>query len=184
MNSNDIRPGMAIRLDGRMWVVTQYTHVTPGNLRACVQIKIRDIEKGTIIEKRLRSGETVEQIELDRRPMEYLYADGEKFVFMDTSTYDQHEFDEGVVGDMALYCKPNSELIVMWCDGKPVTVELPNVVELAVTDTAPGIKGATATNQLKEATLETGLKTRVPPFIANGEVIRVNTTDGSYASRA
>ncbi|MSR29845.1 MAG: elongation factor P [Phycisphaerales bacterium] len=184
MNSTELRPGIAIKLDGRMWVVTQYTHVTPGNLRAFVQVKIRDIQKGTIIEKRLRSGEVVEQVELDRRPMEYLYADGKNFIFMDTATYDQHEFTESVVGDVPLYCKPNTQLVVMWCDGKPVSIEMPNVVELQVTDTAPGIKGATATNQLKEATLETGLKTRVPPFIANGEVIRVNTVDGSYASRA
>ncbi len=184
MNSNDLRPGIALRLDGRLVVVTQYTHVTPGNLRAFVQIKIRDIEKGTILEKRLRSGETVEQVELDRRPMEFLYANGKSFVFMDTADYEQHEFNEAVVGDMPLYCKPNTELVVMWCDGNPISIELPNVVELKVTDTTPGIKGATATNQLKEATVETGLKTRVPPFIGIGELIRVNTADGSYASRA
>jgi elongation factor P len=184
MNSTDLRPGMAIKLDGRMWVITQYTHVTPGNLRAFVQIKIKDIEKGTIIEKRLRSGESVEQVELDRRPMEYLYADGKKFVFMDEQSYEQSEFDESVVGEMPLYVLPNTKLVVLWCDGKPVSVEMPNVVELVVTDTPPGIKGATATNQLKEATLETGLKTRVPPFITNGEKVRINTVDGSYNSRA
>jgi|GEM_PF-2734 len=184
MNSNDIRPGIAIKLDGRMYKVTEYAHVTPGNLRAFVQIKIQDIEKGTLLEKRLRSGENVEQVELDRRPMEYLYANGKNFVFMDSANYEQSEFDEKVVGDMALYAKPNTELVVLWCDGRPISIELPNVVELQVTDTAPGIKGATATNQLKEATCETGLKTRVPPFITIGEMIRINTTDGSYASRA
>ncbi len=184
MNSNDIRPGIAIKLDGRMYKVTEYAHVTPGNLRAFVQIKIQDIEKGTLLEKRLRSGENVEQVELDRRPMEYLYANGKNFVFMDSANYEQSEFDEKVVGNMALYAKPNTELVVLWCDGRPISIELPNVVELQVTDTAPGIKGATATNQLKEATCETGLKTRVPPFITIGEMIRINTTDGSYASRA
>ena len=103
MNSNDIRPGIAIKLDGRMYKVTEYAHVTPGNLRAFVQIKIQDIEKGTLLEKRLRSGENVEQVELDRRPMEYLYANGKNFVFMDSANYEQSEFDEKVVGDMALY---------------------------------------------------------------------------------
>ncbi len=184
MNSNDLRPGVAIKLDGRFYVVTQFTHVTPGNLRAFIQIKIKDIDKGTLLEKRLRSGETVEQVELDRRPMEYLYLDGKKYVFMDTANYEQVELDDTVVGDMPLYAKPNTELVVLWCDGKPISIELPNVVELKVTDTAPGIKGATATNQLKEAVCETGLKTRVPPFIVIGEMIRVNTADGSYASRA
>ncbi|MSR45440.1 MAG: elongation factor P [Phycisphaerales bacterium] len=184
MDSNDLRPGVAIKLDGRFYVVTQFTHVTPGNLRAFIQIKIKDIDKGTLLEKRLRSGENVEQVELDRRPMEYLYLDGKKYVFMDTVNYEQVELDEVVVGDMPLYAKPNTELVVLWCDGKPISVELPNVVELKITDTAPGIKGATATNQLKEAVCETGLKTRVPPFIVVGEMIRVNTSDGSYASRA
>ena len=116
--------------------------------------------------------------------MEYLYLDGKKYIFMDTANYEQVELDEIVVGDMPLYAKPNTELVVLWCDGKAMSVELPNVVELKITDTAPGIKGATATNQLKEAVCETGLKTRVPPFIVIGETIRVNTADGSYASRA
>ncbi|MEY4102852.1 MAG: Elongation factor [Planctomycetota bacterium] len=184
MKSTDLRPGMAIKMDGKLYVITQYTHVTPGNLRAFVQVKIRDIEKGTIIEKRLRSGEEVEQVELDRRPMQYLYAQGKVHVFMDNQNYEQHELPEDVVGDMPLYVLPDNEVIVLWCDGRPVSIEMPNVVELLVTDTPPGIKGATATNQLKEATMETGLKTRVPPFITNGEKIRINTTDGSYASRA
>lgn len=184
MNSTDLRPGMAIKLDGRMFVITQYTHVTPGNLRAFVQIKIKDIEKGTLLEKRLRSGEAVEQVELDRRPMQYLYAQGKQHVFMDNQNYEQFELDPDVVGEMPLYVLPDKEVVVLWCDGKPVSIEMPNVVELLVTDTPPGIKGATATNQLKEATLETGLKTRVPPFITTGERVRINTTDGSYASRA
>ena len=163
MKSTDLRPGMAIKMDGKLYVITQYTHVTPGNLRAFVQVKIRDIEKGTIIEKRLRSGEEVEQVELDRRAMQYLYAQGTTHVFMDNQNFEQHELPEDVVGDMPLYMLPDTEVIVLWCDGRPVSIEMPNVVELLVTDTPPGIKGATATNQLKEATMETGLKTRVPP---------------------
>jgi elongation factor P len=184
MKSTDLRPGMAIKLDGKLFVITQYTHVTPGNLRAFVQIKIKNLDSGSIIEKRLRSGEEIERIELDRRPMEYLFSSGDSHTFMDTENYEQFELPSELVGDMLLYVKPNTQITVLWADGKPISVELPNVVDLVVTETAPGIKGATATNQLKEAVCETGLKTRVPPFIAVGETIRVNTEDGSYSSRA
>jgi len=184
MKSTDLRPGMAIMLDGNMWVITQHTHVTPGNLRAFVQVKIKNLETGVIVEKRLRAGEDIERIELDRRPMEYLFSSGGTHTFMDTETFDQHELGDDLVGEMMVYVKPNTEIVVLWADGKPVSIELPNVVELEITDTAPGIKNATATNQLKEAVCETGLKTRVPPFIAIGEVVRINTTDGSYNSRA
>lgn len=184
MKSTDLRPGMAIMLDGNMWVITQFTHVTPGNLRAFVQVKIKNLESGVIVEKRLRAGEDIERIELDRRPMEYLFSSGGTHTFMDTETFDQHELGDDLVGEMMVYVKPNTEIVVLWADGKPVSIELPNVVELEITDTAPGIKNATATNQLKEAVCETGLKTRVPPFIGIGEVVRINTTDGSYNSRA
>jgi elongation factor P len=184
MKSTDLRPGMAIKLDGKLYVITQYTHVTPGNLRAFVQVKIRDLGSGSIIEKRLRSGEEVEQVELDRRPMEYLYKQGDNYVFMDSSTYDQVEMSKEFVGDFPLYVKPNTEVVVLWADGKPSSIEMPLVVEVTVVDTPPGIKGATATNQLKEAVCDTGLKTRVPPFIANGDKIRVSTEDGAYRERA
>jgi elongation factor P len=184
MKSTDLRPGMAIKLDGKLYLITQYTHVTPGNLRAFVQVKIRDLASGSLIEKRLRSGEEVEQVELDRRPMEYLYAQGNDFVFMDSSTYDQVELPKEFVGDFPLYVKPNTEVVVLWADGKPSSIEMPLVVEVTVVDTPPGIKGATATNQLKEATCDTGLKTRVPPFIGNGDKIRVSTEDGAYKERA
>jgi len=184
MKSTDLRPGMAIKMDGKLYQITEYTHVTPGNLRAFVQVKLRDLKAGTLADKRLRSGEEVEQVDLDRRPMEYLYASGDTFVFMDSENFEQAELPKAFVGDFPLYVKPNNSVVVCWCDGKPVSIELPMTVELEVTDTAPGIKGATATNQLKEATLETGLKTRVPPFITIGEKVRIATADGSYQSRA
>ncbi|MBM4106362.1 MAG: elongation factor P [Phycisphaerae bacterium] len=184
MKSTDLRPGMAILLDGNMFVITHYTHVTPGNLRAFVQIKIKNLESGVIIEKRLRSGEEVEPIELDRRPMEYLFSSGGTHTFMDSENYEQHELSDDLVGELMVYVKPNTQVVVLWANGKPISIELPNVVELKVTDTTPGIKNATATNQLKEAVCETGLKTRVPPFINIGEMIRISTVDGSYNSRA
>lgn len=184
MNSTDLTPGMAIKMDGKLFLITETEHRTPGNLRAFVQIKIRDLRSGSLIEKRLRSGEDVEQVDLDRRMMEYLYDQAGKSVFMDLESYDQVELSKDVVGDLALYVLPNTQMIVLWCDGKPISVELPLTVTLTITDTPPGIKGATATNQLKEATCETGLKTRVPPFITTGEKVIISTSDGSYRSRA
>ncbi|RLS62399.1 MAG: elongation factor P [Planctomycetota bacterium] len=184
MNSNDLSNGMAIKMDGKLFVITETEHRTPGNLRAFIQIKIRDLKSGSFYEKRLRSGEHVEQVDLDRRPMEFLYQQGSAFVFMDLESYEQTELQKEIVGDLAKYVLPNTTIIVCWCDGKPLSVELPLTVTLTVTDTSPGIKGATATNQLKEALCETGLATRVPPFITIGEKIIVSTDDGSYRSRA
>lgn len=184
MNSTDLTPGMAIKMDGKLFLITETEHRTPGNLRAFVQIKIRDLKSGSLIEKRLRSGEDVEQVDLDRRQMEYLYDQGGKSVFMDLESYDQVELSKEVVGDLSLFVLPNTQMVVLWCDGKPISVELPLTVTLTITDTPPGIKGATATNQLKEATCETGLKTRVPPFITIGEKVIISTADGSYRSRA
>jgi elongation factor P len=175
---------MAINMDGQLYIITQFTHVTPGNLRAFVQIKIKRVSDGASIEKRLRSGEEVERVDMDRRAMEFLYSEAHGHVFMDSKNYDQVTIDKDLVGDAILYLKPNTEAVVMFADGKPVSLELPSTVDLEVTDTPPGIKGATATNQLKEATLETGLKTRVPPFIEIGEKVRVSTSDGAYQSRA
>jgi len=184
VKSTDLRPGMAIKMDGNLFVITQFTHVTPGNLRAFVSVKIKNVINGYIIERRLRSGEEIDVVDLDRRPMEYLYAEASGFVFMDQDNFEQITLPEALVGDIMGYVKPNTVITVLICENRPVSIELPNVVELKVTDTPPGIKGATATNQLKEAILETGLKTRVPPFIGVGEVVRINTEDGSYNSRA
>jgi len=175
---------MALKMDGKLFLVTEVEHRTPGNLRAFVQVKLRDLKSGSLIDKRLRSGEDVEQVDLDRRQMEYLYQQGAAYVFMDLESDDQQELPKEVVGDLGLYVLPNTQIIVLWCDGKAISVELPLTVTLKITDTPPGIKGATATNQLKEATCETGLKTRVPPFITTGEKIIVSTTDGAYRSRA
>ncbi len=184
MKSTDLRPGLAIKMDSRLYLITKVEHRTPGNLRAFVQVLLRDLNSGALIDKRLRSGEEVEQVDLDRRPMEYLYKNGDMFVFMDNETFEQAEMSADFVGDLPLYMLPNNTVVVNWCDGKPISIEMPNMVELIVKDTAPGIKGATATNQLKEAELETGLKTRVPPFIGIGEKVRVSTEDGSYQSGA
>ncbi len=184
MKASEMRPGMAFMVDNQLCICVQSVHVTPGNLRAFVQAKLRRISDGVAMDRRLRSTEDVEQAFLERRDMEYLYSDKSGHVFMDTISFDQIAVSDAVLGDSIKYFKPNTVVCTLVHEGNVVSLELPKTVELVVTDTAPGIKGATATNQLKDATLETGLKTRVPPFIAVGELIRVSTEDGSYLSRA
>lgn len=184
MRASDIRRGQAVLIDGKLFVVTNADHNTPGNLRAKVQFKLRDVVKGTIIDRRVGATDDIETVNLDRRQVEYLYSDNDGHVLMDLETYDQTTIPKEVFGDDILYLKPNTPLTALFFDGKVISYELPKSVDLKVTDTPPGIKGATATNQLKEATLETGLKTRVPPFIEIGEVIRISTETGAYQSRA
>ena len=184
MRASDIRRGQAVIMDGKLYVVTNADHNTPGNLRAKVQFKMRDVLKGTIQDKRVGATDDIQTTNLDSRQVEYLYSDNEGHVLMDLETYDQNTIPREVFGDDIKYLKPNTQLMAMFHDGKIVSYELPKTVDLKVTDTAPGIKGATATNQLKDATLETGLTTRVPPFIEVGEVIRINTETGGYLSRA
>lgn len=183
MKANDLKPGIAINLDGRLLVCTKTEHVKPGKGPAYIQAKLRDIAQGGITEKRFNSTDTIDGATLDRRTMEFLYTGTDGATFMDLEDYEQHILGENLLGDALLYLAPNTSLTVLMHGDKPVTIELPAAVELVITDTPPGIKGATATNQLKEATCETGLKTRVPPFIATGEKIKVSTEDGSYISR-
>lgn len=184
VKASDVRPGMAVTIDGELYICFQATHVTPGNLRAFVQAKLRRVSDGVIIEKRLRSTEDVEQAYLDRREMEYLYTDKSGHVLMDTTTYEQVTVPAEMLGEAIKYFKPNTPLTALLYQERVVSIELPKEVELTVTQTSPVPKGATVTNQLKDAVLETGLRTRVPPFIQVGEVIRISTADGSYLSRA
>jgi elongation factor P len=184
MRASEIRRGQAVIIDSKLFVVTNADHNTPGNLRAKVQFKLRDVGKGTIMDKRVGATDDIETTTLDNRKVEYLYSDASGHVVMDIETYDQQPIPREVFGDDILYLKPNTEMTAMFHDGKVVSYELPTTVDLKVTDTAPAIKGATATNQMKDATLETGLKTRVPPFIEVGEIIRINTESGEYQSRA
>jgi elongation factor P len=184
MRASDIRRGQAVKMDGKLFVVTNADHNTPGNLRAKVQFKLRDVTKGTIMDKRVGATDDIDVVNLDRRQVEYLYSDNDGHVLMDIETFDQTTIPKDVFGDDILYLKPNTQLMAMFYEGKVVTYELPKTVDLKVVDTPPGIKGATATNQLKEAILETGAKTRVPGFIDIGETIRISTETGEYLSRA
>jgi len=171
-------------MDGKLYVVTNADHNTPGNLRAKVQIKMRDVSKGTIQDKRVGATDDIQTATLDRRSVEYLYMDAEGLVLMDMETYDQNTIPKEVFGDDVKFLKPNTALTAMFHEGKVVSYEMPKTVDLLVTDTQPSIKGATATNQLKDATMETGLTTRVPGFIEIGETLRISTETGAYMSRA
>jgi elongation factor P len=184
MKANDLRPGMATIFEGKLYLCVKAMHVTPGNLRAFVQVKLRALDSGTIIDHRLRSTDDIEQTFLDRREMEYLYSEKTGHVLMDNQTYDQITVSDDLIGESIKFFRPNTPLIALVHEGNIVAIELPKTVELTVTETNPVTKGATATNQLKEAVLETGLKTRVPPFIEVGEVVRISTEDGSYIARA
>lgn len=174
---------MAIRMDGQLWLVVKYEHVKPGKGPAYTQLKLKNIVTGSHQEKRLRSGEDVDQVDLDRREMEYLYSDSTGAVFMDCETYDQAALSPDVLGDGLIYLKSNEAVTGLVYDGQVLSIELPAAVDLLITETTPSIKGSTATNQLKEAVCETGLKTRVPPFIKEGETVRISTETGEYLGR-
>ncbi len=145
---------------------------------------MRDVVKGTIQDKRVGATDDIQTATLDRRQVEYLYSDNEGHILMDMETYDQDTIPKEVFGEDILLLKPNTPLTAMFHEGKIVSYEMPKTVDLKVKETAPGIKGATATNQMKDAEMETGLKTRVPPFIEIGEIIRINTETRQYLSRA
>jgi len=164
--------------------VLELQHVTPGNLRGFVRVKFRNVRSGTLSDQKLRSEDFVERATLDERDMQYLYRDGDSFHFMDTSTYEQLHIDAEALGDNVNYLIPDAIIKVEFYGTEPVGIELPQTVDLLVEETAPGIKGATASNQIKPARLETGLVVNVPPFVNNGDKIRVNTETGEYLSRA
>jgi len=184
MKANEIRPGMALNLNGKLYVVAKIGHVKPGKGPAYIQAKMRAVDGSGMKEQRFSGSEVVDGATLDKREMEFLYDDGAGGgTFMDLKDYDQVELSNDLLDDTLLYMAPNSSCTVLFHEEKPVAIELPSAVVLTIADTAPGIKGATATNQLKEAECDTGLKTRVPPFIAIGEKIRISTEDGSYMAR-
>jgi elongation factor P len=184
VKASDLRPGMAAVLDGKLCICVQASHVTPGNLRAFVQAKLKCVADGMMLEKRLRSTEDIEQAFLDKREMEYLYSDGNGHVLMDSQSYDQITVSDDMIGQSIKFYKPNTTVTALLHDGNVVAIELPKVVELKVTETTPMPRGATVTNQMKDAVVETGLRIRVPPFIEVGEIVRISTDDGSYLSRA
>jgi len=179
-----LRKGQLIKVGNDLFRILELHHLTPGNLRAHVQCKMRNIRTLTLQDVKWRSEEDIERAVLDEKEMQYLYKDGDSYCFMDTSTYDQIHMSSEVLGDAMGYLVPDSLIRVEFYGEEPVGIELPQTVDLAVKETVPGIKGATASNQVKPATLETGLVVQVPPFINEGDRVRVNTETGEYQSRA
>src|SRR6516165_11204214 len=170
--------------DKQLYYVVDYHLNTPGNWRAILQLKLKNLKSGAITQNRVSPDDKVEQAYLDKREMEYIYQDGDGFVFMDTETFDQITLGREWVGDLMLYMKEGNKAHVVFYEGKPISLDLPATVELKVTDTEPSVKGATAAAQYKPATLETGLKITVPPFVGIGEMVAVDTRTGEYLSRA
>jgi len=183
IKATEMKKGMVLKIDNEPCMVLDYQHVKLGKGGAVLQTKLKNILTGTIITQRIRSEESLEQVFMDKQPYEYLYSAAGEHVFMHKETYDQITVQEETFGDGPKYCKPNTDVEIHFYDGKPLTVILPNSVELEVSETPPPIKGATATNQYKPATLETGVQVQVPPFVEMGEVIRVDTRTGQYLER-
>jgi elongation factor P len=175
---------MVIKFNNELHSVFSMVHRTPGNLRGFVQAKMRNLRSGSMIEHRFSSEDKVERVSLDEQEMEYLYDDGEDFHFMNTENFEQMHLNKDILGDGVNYLVPNMKVAVEFYEGKPISVELPPSVELTVVETEPGLKGATVSNVTKPAKLETGLVVQVPPFINQGERIRVSTSEGSYLERA
>lgn len=183
MRASEMRKGQTVKIDDKLYAIVDYQHVKLGKGGAVYQTKLKNLIDGSIQNVRLRAEENVDEAFLDKTTYEYLYSAGDEHILMNTATYDQISLDDDAFGDGPKYLKPNSQLQVSMYQGKPVVVTLPNTVDLEVTETPPEIKGATATNQNKPATLETGLVVQVPPFIKVGEKIRVDTRTGEYVTR-
>ena len=174
---------MLIQYEGALCRVLDLHHITPGNKRAHVQCRMRDIRSGRQLDHKFRAEDDVERATLDEHQMQYLYRDGDLFCFMNTESYEQVHLSTDVLGDNASYLLPEAVISVEFFEEEPVGIHLPVTVDLKVSDTVPGIKGATASAQIKPATLETGLVVNVPSFIDTGDTVRINTETGEYLGR-
>ena len=184
ISSTQMRPGMVIKFNNDLYSIFSVAHRTPGNLRGFVQAKMRSLRTGAMAEHRFSSEDKVEKALLEQQEMEYLYDDGEYYYFMNTETFEQMHLMKDLLGDATQYLIPQLKVSVEFYEGKPMSVELPATVDLTVVETEPGLKGATVSNVTKPAKMETGLMVQVPPFITEGEKIRVNTAEGTYQERA
>ena len=183
IQATQLKRGMCIKHGGDLYRVVEAQHKTPGNLRGMVQAKIRHLKSGSIIEHRFRSVDSVERALLDESEMEFLYQDGDMYHFMNNESYEQIALSDEVLGDAVRFLLPNIKLKVEMYEDRPVGIELPMTVDMTVVETEPAIKGASVSNVGKPAKMETGLIVHVPPFIAEGERIRIDTATGSYVER-
>ncbi|GAB4331474.1 MAG: elongation factor P [Candidatus Abyssubacteria bacterium] len=184
VSATQLKTGMIILHEKQLYRVSGITHITPGNKRGIVQAKLYSLKNNSYYDVRFRSEDTVETVQLDRKVMEYIYHTDDAYTFMDTATYEQIEIPKGVLGDAVNYLLPNTQVKVDFHDGAPVGIELPITVELAIVETEPPLKGATASASPKSATLETGIVVKVPQFLQVGDVVRIDTRDNSFVERA
>jgi elongation factor P len=184
ISSTQLRPGMVIKFNNELYTIFKMEHRTPGNLRGFVQVKMRSIRSGSMTEHRFSSEDRVERAALEEHEMEYLYDDGEYYYFMNTENFEQMHLTKELLGDSVEFLVSQLKVNIEFYEGKPISVELPPTVDLKVVQTEPGMKGASVSNVTKAAKLETGLVVQVPPFINEGEKIRVSTSEGTYQERA
>ena len=182
--TNDLKNGLVLNIDGQLWTVVEFQHVKPGKGPAFVRTKLKAVLSGKVVDKTFNAGVKVETANVDKREMQYLYQDGDDFVFMDTATYDQVHVAAATVGEASHFMLEGQNATVATNEGNPLYVELPAAVELEITYTEPGLQGDRSTGGTKPATLETGYEVSVPLFITQGERIKVDTRDGSYLGRA
>ena len=181
---NDFKTGATIELDGQAYQVVEFQHVKPGKGAAFVRAKLKNVKSGGVVEKTFRGGEKVPKAHLDRREMQYLYNDGEGYVFMDTQNYEQMTVDAATMGDNTKWLLENMNINVLFFQENIIGIEIPNFVEMVVVDTEPGVKGDTATGATKNAVLETGAVVQVPLFVNTGDRLRIDTRTGEYMERA
>lgn len=184
ISATQLRPGMVIKFEKELYSIFSMVHRTPGNLRGFVQVKMRSLRTGSMTEHRFSSEDKAERAMLEEVEMEYLYDDGEYYYFMNTENFEQMHLTKEILGDAVEYLIPQLKVNVEFYEGKPMSVELPPSVDMTVMETEPGIKGASVSNVTKAAKMETGLVVQVPPFINEGEKIRVSTAGGVYQERA
>jgi len=183
VDTSQFRNGLKFLLDGQPFVMTYFQHVKPGKGGAFVRTRVKNLLNGKVLERNFRSGERVELADIEEKHMQYLYLDGDSLVFMDQETFDQIPFSQEVVGDARKFLKENTEVEVLFWNGRPVNVELPSFLELKVTQCDPGLKGDTASGATKPATLETGAVVNVPLFVKEGDILRIDTRTEEYVDR-
>ena len=183
MGVSDLRQGATIEYQGELYTVVEYTHMFKGRGKAVAQTKLKNLRTGRVISQTLTDADNFKVVRLDERPLQYLYSAGGEYHFMDKETYDQYVLSEEQIGDLKYYLKENMDVTGLFYEGKMIKIELPITVELKVVETPPGVKGDTQSGGEKPAVLETGLEVKVPLFVKEGDIVRVDTRDGRYIER-
>ena len=179
----DFRNGMVIRYNGELYTITEFHHVSPGNWRAFVRTNLKSLRNGRVIEQRFRAGEDIDEVRVEHQNWQFLYVDGDEYVFMNTETYDQQPIPKEMLGDAIKFLKEQDEVEMLVDGDRIIAVELPNFLELKVESAEPGVRGDTANNVTKPATLETGAIINVPLFVNPGDKVRIDTRTGKYVER-